>query len=81
MERERGGSLKLARANHLANGQDATAELPPHRLMMLCRCFQDYKMLAAKPVEVDEIEPAARALLIIEDSLQRYSENRRRGFP
>ena len=39
------------------------AELPPHRLMMLCRFFQDYKMLAAKPDEVDEIEPAARALL------------------
>jgi len=49
--------------------------------MMLCRFFQDYKMLEAKPVEGDEIEPAARALLIIGDSLQRYSENRRRGFP
>jgi len=57
------------------------AELPPHRLMMPCRFFQDYKMLEAKPVEVDEIEPAPRALLIIGDSLRRYSENRRRGFP
>jgi inorganic pyrophosphatase len=57
------------------------AELPPHRLMMLCCFFQDYKMLEAKPVEVDEIEPATRALLIIGDSLQRSSENRRREFP
>ncbi len=58
-------------------------ELPlnvPHRLMMLRRFFQDYKMLEGKTVEVDEIEPAAKALPIIEDSLQRYSENRRRGF-
>jgi inorganic pyrophosphatase len=56
------------------------AELPPHRLMMLRRFFQDYKLLEGKSVEVDEIEPAAKALPIIEDSLQRYSENRRRGF-
>ena len=48
--------------------------------MMLRRFFQDYKLLEGKSVEVDEIEPAAKALPIIEDSLQRYSENRRRGF-
>src|SRR5208337_3727013 len=39
------------------NSSCEVAELPPHRLMMLCRFFQDYKMLEAKPVEVDEIEP------------------------
>jgi len=56
------------------------AELPPHRLMMLRRFFQDYKMLEGKSVEVDEIEPAEKAVPIIEESLQRYSEIRRRGF-
>jgi len=53
------------------------ADLPPHRLMMLRRFFQDYKLLEGKSVEVDEIEPAAKALPIIEDSLQRYSEKDR----
>ena len=56
------------------------AELPPHRLMMLRRFFQDYKQLEGKSVEVEEIESAEKALPVIEDSLQRYSEKRRRGF-
>jgi inorganic pyrophosphatase len=55
-------------------------ELPPHRLTMLRRFFQDYKFLEGKSVEVDEIEPAAHALPIIEDALHRYSQHRRRGF-
>jgi inorganic pyrophosphatase len=56
------------------------AELPGHRLMMLRRFFQDYKLLEGKSVEVDQIQPAATALPIIEESLQRYSQLRRRGF-
>jgi inorganic pyrophosphatase len=48
--------------------------------MMLRRFFQDYKLLEGKSVEVDEILPAATALPIIEESLQRYSQLRRRGF-
>ena len=56
------------------------AELPPHRLMMLRRFFQDYKLLEGKSVEVDEIQPSEVALPIIEDSLQRYSKHRRKGF-
>jgi inorganic pyrophosphatase len=56
------------------------SELPPHRLTMLKRFFQDYKQLEGKSVEVDDIQPAAVALPIIEDALQRYSQLRRRGF-
>ena len=55
-------------------------ELPPHRLMMLRRFFQDYKQLEGKTVEVDEFEPAESAFPVIEESLQRYSQKRRRGF-
>ena len=62
------------------NGFLEANELPPHRLTMLRRFFQDYKMLEGKQVEVDEIEPAAAALEIINDALQAYSSQRRRGF-
>ena len=55
-------------------------ELPPHRLTMLRRFFQDYKQLEGKAVEVDEIQPAKAAFPIIEDALARYSRQRRRGF-
>jgi len=56
------------------------SELPPHRLMMLRRFFQDYKQLQGKSVEVDEFQASSTALPVIEESLQRYSEHRRRGF-
>jgi inorganic pyrophosphatase len=55
-------------------------ELPPHRLMMLRRFFQDYKFLEGKTVEVDEIQAGELAWPIIEDALQRYSQHRRKGF-
>jgi inorganic pyrophosphatase len=55
-------------------------ELPPHRLTMLRRFFQDYKQLEGKAVEVDQFEPAAATRPIIEHALERYSEQRRRGF-
>jgi inorganic pyrophosphatase len=47
---------------------------------MLRRFFQDYKQLEGKAVEVDEMEPAAAALPIIEKALAVYSDQRRRGF-
>jgi len=62
------------------NGFREANELPPHRLAMLRRFFQDYKMLEGKAVEVDEFQPSAAALPIIEDALERYSSQRRRGF-
>ncbi|REK11199.1 MAG: inorganic diphosphatase [Planctomycetota bacterium] len=55
-------------------------ELPPHRLTMLRRFFQDYKTLENKAVEVDEIQQAAATLPVIEAALQCYSTQRRRGF-
>jgi inorganic pyrophosphatase len=55
-------------------------EIPPHRLNMLRRFFQDYKQLEGKAVEVDEIQPAKMAYPIIEDALHRYSQQRRKGF-
>ena len=62
------------------NSYREAAEMPPHRLTMLRRFFQDYKYLEGKSVEVDEIQPADTTRPVIEDSLQRYSAQRRRGF-
>jgi inorganic pyrophosphatase len=56
------------------------SELPEHRLTMLRRFFLDYKTLEGKSVEVDDFQPAAFAAPIIEAALNRYSEQRRRGF-
>jgi inorganic pyrophosphatase len=62
------------------NSYREAAEMPPHRLTMLRRFFQDYKLLEGKAVEVDEILSAREAYPIIEDALHRYSKQRRRGF-
>jgi inorganic pyrophosphatase len=62
------------------SGFREAAQLPPHRLAMLRRFFQDYKTLEGKVVEVDEFQPAATALPVIEQALDRYSQERRRGF-
>lgn len=55
-------------------------ELPTHRVQMLRRFFQDYKILEGKSVEVDEIQGAEQACAVIEIALERYSQHRRRGF-
>ena len=56
------------------------AELPPHRLAILRRFFQDYKTLEGKSVEVDDFQPSATALPVIEAALEQYTTLRRRGF-
>src|SRR5690349_20175346 len=61
-------------------GFKTASELPSHRLMMLRRFFQDYKLLEGKAVVVDEMQPASAAMPKIEDALERYSSQRRRGF-
>ncbi|HRF01357.1 MAG TPA: inorganic diphosphatase [Pirellulaceae bacterium] len=55
-------------------------ELPTHRLQMLRRFFQDYKILEGKSVEVDDFQGSAKAAEVIETALERYSQLRRRGF-
>ncbi len=62
------------------NSYHEAAEMPDHRLLMLRRFFQDYKMLEGKAVEVDEVLPAKEAFPVIEDALARYSKQRRKGF-
>jgi len=60
------------------DGYREAADLPPHRLLMLRRFFQDYKQLEGKAVEVDAIQPAERAFPIIQDARQRYRMMRER---
>lgn len=62
------------------NGFHEANELPPHRLAMLRRFFQDYKQLEGKAVEVDQFEPSSFSLPVIQIALERYSNERRRGF-
>src|SRR5260221_10525112 len=62
------------------NAFKEASELPAHRLNMLRRFFQDYKTLEGKAVEVDDFTPVEFTCSVIQDSLERYSEHRRRGF-
>jgi inorganic pyrophosphatase len=62
------------------NGFHEAEQLPPHRLTMLRRFFQDYKQLEGKAVEVEEFAPAKSTLPIIQHALETYSSHRRRGF-
>ena len=62
------------------NSYKEASEMPPHRLTMLRRFFQDYKTLEGKQVEVNEFQAAGEALPIVLEALERYSSARRRGF-
>ena len=62
------------------NAYHEANQLPPHRLRVLRRFFQDYKQLEKKIVEVEEIAPVEMAYPVIEDALHRYSERRWDGF-
>lgn len=55
-------------------------ELPSHKLAMIRRFFQDYKILEGKAVEVDDLTEAKTAYPVIIEALERYSLLRRRGF-
>lgn len=62
------------------NGFQEASQLPPHRLQMLRRFFQDYKTLEGKAVEVEDFSPSDFTLPVIQEALERYSGQRRRGF-
>lgn len=62
------------------NSYQQASEMPPHRLMMLRRFFQDYKQLEGKDVEVGEFQPAEAGYPVIERALVTYSKQRRGGF-
>jgi len=62
------------------NSFTEAGELPTHKLAMIRRFFQDYKILEGKAVEVDELTEAKTSYPIILEALERYSLTRRRGF-
>lgn len=62
------------------NSFQEASELPSHKLAMIRRFFQDYKILEGKAVEVDDLTEAKTAFPIILEALERYSLMRRRGF-
>ncbi len=72
--------IAIATGDPEFNAYYESSQLPPHRLLVLRRFFQDYKQLEGKTVEVDDIAPAKMAYPVIEDALQRYSHQRQRGF-
>jgi inorganic pyrophosphatase len=71
--------IAVATADPEYNSYHEASELPPHKLAMVRRFFQDYKQLEGKIVEVDEILPAAVAYPVIEAALARYDKKRRAG--
>ena len=71
--------IAVATADPEYNSYHEASELPPHKLAMVKRFFQDYKKLEGKVVEVDDIQPAAVAYPVIEQALARYDKKRRAG--
>lgn len=71
--------IAVATADPEYNSYHEASELPPHKLAMVRRFFQDYKQLEGKIVEVDAIQPAAAAYPVIESALARYDKKRRAG--
>jgi inorganic pyrophosphatase len=71
--------IAVATADPEFNSYYEARELPPHKIAMVRRFFQDYKQLEGKNVEVDEILPAAEAYPIIESALSTYEKKRRAG--
>jgi inorganic pyrophosphatase len=72
--------LAIATHDPEYNSFREAAELPQHKLAMIRRFFQDYKILEGKAVEVDELTEAKTSFPIILEALERYSLLRRRGF-
>jgi inorganic pyrophosphatase len=71
--------LAVARDDPEYSSYQDAGELPPHRLNILRRFFQDYKTLEGKVVEVDEFGPAGSALPVIQKAFERYWQLRQRN--
>ena len=71
--------IAVATADPEYNSYHEASELPPHKLAMVRRFFQDYKQLEGKIVEVDEFQAASAAYPVIESALARYDKKRRAG--
>jgi inorganic pyrophosphatase len=71
--------IAVATADPEYNSYHEAGELPPHKLAMVRRFFQDYKQLEGKIVEVDEFQSASAAYPVIESALARYDKKRRAG--
>lgn len=72
--------LAVATKDPEYNSFHEATELPSHKLAMIRRFFQDYKILEGKAVEVDDLTDAKTTFPIIVEALERYSMLRRRGF-
>jgi inorganic pyrophosphatase len=71
--------IAVATADPEFNSYHDVSELPPHKIAMVRRFFQDYKQLEGKVVEVDQMQSAADAYPIIEEALHEYTKRRRTG--
>lgn len=66
--------IAVATADPEYNQYREALDLPPHKLSMVKRFFQDYKKLENKPVEVSSIGSAKEAYPIIQEAIQRYAK-------
>src|ERR1700677_455412 len=64
--------IAVATADPEYSSYHEASELPPHKLAMVRRFFQDYKQLEGKIVEVDEFQSASAAYPVIESALARF---------
>jgi len=72
--------IEIATEDPEYNSYREPSDMPPHRMLMLRRFFQDYKQLEGKTVEVDEIRAAHNAYPVIENALELYCAAHHRGF-
>ncbi len=71
--------ISVATADPEYNSYREASELPPHKMQMVRRFFQDYKQLEGKAVEVDEILPADAAYPIIREAHALYEQKHGHG--
>ncbi len=60
------------------NGYHEVSEIPPHRVSIIRRFFEDYKQLEKKTVRVDDIQRSESACEVIAKSLEAYKRSFKR---